>query len=44
MTRRLKQRGMRWNAENAEAMMALETLEQGTAWGAWRKMRASSMN
>jgi len=44
MTRRLKQRGMRWNAENAEAMMALETLEQGNAWGAWRKMRASSMN
>ena len=44
MTRRLKLRGMRWNAENAEAMMALETIEQSHAWDAWRKMRIASRN
>ena len=44
MTRRLKQRGMRWNADNAQAMMALETLQQCDAWTAWRKMRLSSVN
>jgi hypothetical protein len=44
MTRRLKLRGMRWDADNAEAMMALETLEQCDAWPQWRKMRQSSMN
>jgi hypothetical protein len=44
MTRRLKMRGMRWDPDNAEAMMALETLQQCNAWDAWRKMRRSSMN
>ena len=43
LTRRLKLRGMRWDLDNAEAMMALETLEQCNAWDAWRKMRASSI-
>ena len=32
MTRRLKLRGMRWDADHAEAMMALETLEQRRAF------------
>jgi hypothetical protein len=44
LTRRLKLRGMRWDLDNAEAMMALETLEQCNAWDAWRKMRQPSMN
>jgi hypothetical protein len=44
MTRRLKLRGMRWDADNAEAMMALETLEQCDAWDQWRKMRMASIN
>ena len=44
MTRRLKLRGMRWDADNAEAMMALETLEQCDAWGRWREMRIASVN
>ena len=44
LTRRLKLRGMRWDLDNAEAMMALETLEQCNGWDAWRKMRISSMN
>jgi len=44
LTRRLKQRGMRWDADNAEAIMALETLEQTTGWSAWRRCRANSMN
>jgi hypothetical protein len=44
LTRRLKLRGMRWDLDNAEAMMALETLEQCDAWDAWRRMRASSIN
>jgi hypothetical protein len=44
LTRRLKLRGMRWDLDNAEAMMALETLEQCNGWDAWRKMRTSSMN
>lgn len=44
MTRRLKQRGMRWDTDNAEAMMALETLEQCDAWKQWRKLRMASMN
>lgn len=44
MTRRLKLRGMRWDADNAEAMMALETLEQCSAWGQWRKLRMASVN
>jgi hypothetical protein len=44
MTRRLKMRGMRWDRDNAEAMMALETLEQMAGWSAWLKWRAASMN
>lgn len=44
LTRRLKLRGMRWDLDNAEAMMALETLEQCDAWDAWRRKRQSSMN
>lgn len=44
LTRRLKQRGMRWDADNAEAIMALETLEQSTGWTAWRRCRAESVN
>lgn len=40
LTRRLKQRGMRWDADNAEAMMALETLEQTAGWPAWHRCRA----
>jgi hypothetical protein len=44
MTRRLKLRGMRWDRDNAEAMMALETLEQMDNWAAWLRYRAISMN
>jgi hypothetical protein len=44
LTRRLKQRGMRWDADNAEAIMALETLEQTAGWPAWRRCRAESIN
>jgi hypothetical protein len=35
-TQRIKGVGMRWNADNAEAIMALEALEQSGAWeGYW---------
>ncbi len=44
MTRRLKQRGMRWDRDNAEAMMALESLEQTNGWSAWLRCRAASLN
>lgn len=44
MTRRLKQRGMRWDRDNAEAMMALESLEQSQGWSAWLRCRAASLN
>jgi hypothetical protein len=44
MTRRLKQRGTRWDADDTEAMMALETLEQTDGWPAWRRCRAASAN
>ncbi len=44
LTRRLKQRGMRWDADNAEAVMALETLEQTAGWPAWHRYRAGSVN
>lgn len=44
MTRRLKQRGMRWDRDNAEAMMALESLEQSTGWSAWLRCRTNSLN
>ena len=42
LTRRLKQRGMRWDTDNA--MMVLETLQQCNAWSNWRKMRLASVN
>jgi hypothetical protein len=44
MTRRLKLRGMRWDRDNAEAMMALETLEQMDGWSSWLRWRAASTN
>ena len=44
MTRRLKLRGMRWDGDNAEAMMALESLQQCDSWDLWRKLRRSSIN
>jgi hypothetical protein len=44
VTRRLKQRGTRWDAADTEAMMALETLEQTDGWPAWRRCRAASAN
>jgi len=34
-TQRIKGVGMRWDADNAEAMMALEALEQSGAWQAY---------
>ena len=44
ITRRLRQRGARWDTDHAEAIMALESLEQCDAWGAWRKMQIASRN
>lgn len=44
ITRRLRQRGARWDTDHAEAIMALESLEQCDDWAAWRKMRIASMN
>jgi hypothetical protein len=44
MTRRLKLRGMRWDRDHAEEMMALETLEQTNGWAAWYRYRAASPN
>jgi hypothetical protein len=44
LTRRLKQRGMRWDSDNAEAIMALEALEQSDGWAAWHRFRAGSLN
>ena len=31
-TQRIKGRGMRWDGDNAESIMALEALEQSDAW------------
>jgi len=31
-TQRIKGRGMRWDGDNAESIMALEALEQSGAW------------
>jgi hypothetical protein len=42
LTRRLKGRGMRWNADNAEAVMALEALMQSDAWSTWWQHRFHS--
>lgn len=44
MTRRLKGRGMRWDPDNAEAIMALESLVQSHRWETWWTKRACSMN
>jgi hypothetical protein len=44
MTRRLKLRGMRWDRDNAEAMMALEAVEQMDGWNGWLKYRVASCN
>jgi hypothetical protein len=43
LTRRIKGRGMRWDADNAEAMMALEALMQSDAWSAWWQHRLKSV-
>jgi hypothetical protein len=34
-TQRIKGRGMRWDADNAEALMAIEALEQSGGWQAY---------
>ena len=44
MTRRLKLRGMRWDRDNAEAMMALEAVEQMEGWAQWLQSRVASTN
>jgi hypothetical protein len=44
LSRRLKGRGMRWNTDNAEAIMALEGLIQGKCWAGWWQKRLASMN
>jgi hypothetical protein len=44
LSRRLKGRGMRWDSDNAEAIMALEGLVQGQAWAAWWQKRLVSVN
>ena len=37
LTARLKGSGMRWDSDNAEAVMALEALYQSDQWGSyWR--------
>jgi hypothetical protein len=44
LTRRLKGRGMRWDADNAEAVMALEALMQSNLWEQWWQHRLKSAN
>lgn len=44
LTRRLKQRGMRWDGDHAEEMMALETLAQTDGWAAWYRQRLAAGN
>jgi hypothetical protein len=44
LTRRLKGRGMRWDADNAEAVMALEALMQSNLWDRWWQHRLKSVN
>ena len=36
-TQRIKGRGMRWDGDNAESIMALEALEQSGGWDAYWK-------
>lgn len=41
---RVKGRGMRWNADNAEALMAIEALEQSGGWQAyWDSLLAQAV-
>lgn len=44
LTRRLKGRGMRWDSDNAEAIMALEALMQSNGWDTWWQQRLVTMN
>lgn len=44
LTRRLKGRGMRWDTDNAEAMMAMESLMQSGQWVRWWHKRLMSNN
>jgi hypothetical protein len=44
LTGRLKGRGMRWDADHAEAIMALEALVQSQQWSSWWENRAGSTN
>jgi hypothetical protein len=39
MARRLKGVGMRWDGDNAEAVMALEALDQSAEWQAYWESR-----
>jgi hypothetical protein len=40
---RVKGRGMRWNSDNAEALMAIEALEQSGGWQAyWDSLRSQA--
>ena len=41
-TQRIKGRGRRWDAENAESIMSLEALEQSGAWDAYWKSLLSN--
>jgi hypothetical protein len=41
-TRRLNGVGMRWDGDNAEAVMALEALDQSGEWQAYWKYRRQS--
>jgi hypothetical protein len=38
-TQRIKGRGMRWDGDNAESIMALEALEQSGGWNAYWEMQ-----
>jgi hypothetical protein len=38
-TQRIKGRGMRWDGDNAESIMALEALEQSGAWQAYWELQ-----
>ena len=38
-TQRIKGRGMRWDGDNAESIMALEALEQSGTWNAYWEMQ-----
>jgi hypothetical protein len=40
-TQRIKGRGMRWDGDNAESIMALEALEQSGAWNAYWEAQLS---